>query len=134
MNIAAIIEHEIYRVTELQKTYVAGICSGCVKPCCTRVNYLFCEKDILFFKLSGRRHRWRRQAAAEKGCRFLGSAGCVLDPAARPFICHRYICPDLEKEIKKQDPGIFISLSKKFKALDELRSRMWAEFLEQGMR
>ncbi|MFC1828537.1 hypothetical protein ACFL0O_02875 [Thermodesulfobacteriota bacterium] len=129
----AALEDMLSEVRELQKDFVALICPACPVPCCTKVNYLFCEKDILFFKLSGRNSRRRRKASEKKGCRFLGPDGCILDPKSRPFICHRYICSDLEEEIKKQQPGLLIGLREKFKLIDELRSRMWAAYLEERM-
>ena len=133
LHVVTSIERMLSEVVELQKDYVALICPKCLGPCCAKVNFLFCEKDILFFKLSGRRSRWRREASKKKGCRFLGPDGCILDPKSRPFTCHRYICPDLEKEIKKQQPDLCIALEKKFKAIDELRSQMWAVYLEERM-
>ena len=133
LHVVTSIERLLSEVVKLQKDYVTLICPKCPVPCCTKVNFLFCEKDILFFKLSGRRPRWRREASKKKGCRFLGPDGCILDPKSRPFTCHRYICPDLEKEIKKQQPDLCIALEKKFKAIDELRSQMWAVYLEERM-
>lgn len=133
LHVVTSIERLLSEVVELQKDYVTLICPKCLVPCCTKVNFLFCEKDILFFKLSGRQTRWRREASKKKGCRFLGPGGCILDPKSRPFTCHRYICPDLEKEIKKQQPDLCIALEQKFKSIDKLRSQMWAEYLEERM-
>jgi hypothetical protein len=38
----------------LQQDYVARVCPSCEKPCCTRVQELFDEKDMIFAKASGR--------------------------------------------------------------------------------
>ena len=134
LQIVTEIEAMLCEVARLQKDYVAKICPECADPCCKRVHYLFCEKDILFLKLSGRRARWSRQALKSRGCWFLGPGGCILDPESRPFICHRYICPDLEKEMKKDDPGLLTALHQKFRAIDEMRGQMWAEYLNETMR
>ena len=123
------IEDMLCEVVELQEAYIKALCPACEAPCCTRVRYLFCEKDILFLRLSGRKSRWKREAFQKTGCWFLGPGGCFLDSNSRPFICHRYICPDLEKAMNKDDPGLLISLGEKFKAIDEMRSQMWAEYL-----
>jgi len=121
-------------VVELQKDYVSELCSRCEDPCCNKVHYLFCEKDILFLKVSGRKSKWKREAFKKKGCWFLSSTGCILDSKSRPFICHRYICPDLEDEIKKRDPHLLHVLEEKFKVIDEMRSQLWAEYLEDRMK
>jgi len=127
------LEDMLSEVVDLQKDAVALICPACTVPCCTKVNYLFCEKDILFFKLSGRKPQKRREASKMNGCRFLGPAGCILDPESRPFSCHRYICAALEKEIKNRKPDLLAGLKEKFKIIDELRSQLWAEYLEERM-
>ncbi|MBW2345380.1 MAG: hypothetical protein JRF53_15530, partial [Deltaproteobacteria bacterium] len=100
------IESLLSEIIALQKNYVERICAECEAPCCSRVSYLFSEKDILFLKLSGRERRWKREILKKKGCWFLGDHGCILDPECRPFICHHYICSDLEMEMKRHDPGL----------------------------
>ncbi|MFC1813756.1 hypothetical protein ACFL03_13810 [Thermodesulfobacteriota bacterium] len=124
------IESMLSEVIALQKHYVAEICPECSRPCCTKVHYLFCEKDILFFKLSGRKSRWKRETSKVNGCGFLDSTGCVLDPKSRPFECHRYICADLEKKMRNRKSELFTVLKERFKAIDEMRSQMWSEYLD----
>jgi hypothetical protein len=123
------IEDMLCDVVRLQEPYTKALCPACEAPCCTRVSYLFCEKDILFLRLSGRKTRWKREAFQKAGCWFLGPGGCFLDSKSRPFICHRYICPDLEKAMNKDDPGLLISLEEKFRAIKDMRSKMWTEHL-----
>jgi len=125
------IEDLISEVATLQREYVAQLCFKCGAPCCARVHYLFSEKDILFLRLSGGKQRWRREAMTKKGCWFLGSSGCTLDTKSRPFICHRYICPDLEEEIKRGDSRVMNVLEAKFREIDHLRSQLWAEYLDE---
>ncbi len=127
------IECLLSEIIALQKNYVERICSRCETPCCSRVHYLFNEKDILFLRLSGREKRWKREILKKKGCWFLGEQGCILDPECRPFICHHYICSDLEMEMKRHDPGLLTLLGGKFKVIDEMRSQLWAEYLEEQM-
>jgi hypothetical protein len=118
-------------VAAMQRPHVARICSQCEDPCCNRVHYLFTEKDTLWLTLSGQKRKWRREAVKTKGCWFLGPAGCLLEPAARPFICHRYLCPELEAGMEAQAPGLVAALRKRFKAMDELRSEMWRDYLDE---
>jgi hypothetical protein len=132
-EIVSSMERLLSEVAGLQKNYVERICSECEAPCCSRVSYLFSEKDVLFLKLSGRERRWKREILKKEGCWFLGENGCILDPECRPFICHSYICSDLEKAMGRHDPGLIAFLRTKFKVIDEMRSQLWAEYLEEKM-
>ena len=125
------IEGLLTEAVALQRDYVERICVECEAPCCSRVHYLFNEKDILFLKLSGRKLRWRREIFTEKGCWFLGEQGCILDPGWRPFICHTYICDHLKMDMKRCDSGIIALLEGKFKVIGEMRSQLWAEYLDE---
>jgi len=118
------IEKLLSEVAALQKKYVEEVCPGCENPCCTRVHYIFSQKDLLFLRLSRRKPDWKREFLMTKGCWFLGPTGCTLEPETRPFICHRYICSDLEKMMKTVDPGLRTALEEKFKAIGELRGQM----------
>lgn len=124
------LETLIFEVVALQKDYVEAVCTRCKSPCCERVGYLFGEKDILFLKLTGRKKRWRKNGIRKKGCRFLGSSGCTLEPGSRPFICHHYTCPDLETEMERSESGVLPLLQEKFETINMLRSQMWAEYLD----
>ena len=124
------IESLITEVAQLQRPYVTRVCLRCAKPCCTRVHYLFTEKDILYLKLSGRGQRWRREGFMKMGCWFLGSAGCTLDLHSRPFLCHSYICAALEAAIHESDPMLMDRLRERFRIIGMLRSQMWSEYLE----
>ena len=124
------IETLIFEVAALQKDCAEKVCTHCKAPCCERVGYLFGEKDILFLKLSGRKQKWRKNGRGKKGCRFLGPSGCTLGPGSRPFICHHYICHELEEEMRRSKSGLLPLLHQKFEIIDMLRSQMWAEYLE----
>jgi hypothetical protein len=121
------IEELLSETVDLQKDYVERICARCEAPCCLRVHYLFNKKDILFLRLSGRELIWRRDVFTKKGCWFLGEQGCILEPESRPFICHTYICHDLETEMKRCDPGRIAVLEEKFKTIDQIRRQLRAQ-------
>jgi len=125
------IEGLLSEAVDLQKDCVKRICVECESPCCSRVHYLFNEKDILFLKLSGRKSRWRRELFTRKGCWFVGEQGCTLDPGSRPFICHTYICDNLKMDMIRCDPGLPALLEAKFKIIGEMRSQLWAEYLDE---
>jgi len=117
----------------LQKDSVSVVCPDCDNPCCSRVQHLFDEKDIIYLKLSGQKVNLRKRFKNRKGCRFLSDKGCILKPETRPFACHRYICPKIEREMTRHDPLSIQKLNHKFKIIDDLRSRLWKEYLESGL-
>lgn len=121
----------ISQAAKLQRPYVERVCAGCKDPCCARVHYLYTEKDILYLRLSGRRQTWRREGFMKKGCWFLGPTGCTLDLHSRPFICHSYICPDLETAISEIGPEAITQLREMFRVIGMLRGQMWAEYLDE---
>lgn len=128
------LEALIFEVAALQKDCVEIVCARCKSLCCERVQYLFGEKDVLFLKLSGRKQIWRKNGIQKKGCRLLGPSGCTLELGSRPFICHHYICHDLEAEMQSSNSGLLPLLTEKFETIDMLRSRMWAEYLDERLR
>jgi len=78
--------------------------------------------------LSERRLVWKRDLLTNEGCWFLGEKGCILDPVSRPFICHTYICQDLETEMKRRDPELVADLSERFAIIGRMRTQLRAEF------
>jgi hypothetical protein len=128
------LESLIFEVAALQKDCVEMVCPHCKSPCCERVGHLFGEKDILFLKLSGRKEIWRKNGIRKKGCGLLGPSGCTLGLGSRPFICHHYICDDLEAKMRGLNSGLLPRLQKKFKTIALLRSQMWAEYLDETLR
>jgi hypothetical protein len=129
LKIAKEIDRLLSEVILLQQDYVTRICSACKEPCCRRVQYLFDERDIIFAKVLGRNSAPRRRYNG-KGCQFLSATGCVLAPKARPFVCHRYLCSKLRDEMTRQDSRLLPVMSKKIKILEDLRGRLWEEYLK----
>jgi hypothetical protein len=127
------IEQLLTEVVDLQKPHVQRVCPACQDRCCKRVHYLYSEKDVLFLRLSGRQLKWRRETLKRKGCWFLGPDGCMLDPKSRPFICHSYVCSELEQEMEKEAPGLLAALREKFRAIEELRAQLWTAYLERRL-
>ena len=132
-EIVRAIEKSLREVYDLQEVHVKKVCPVCETSCCSRVTYLFNDKDVLFLRLSGQRSRWSRKALSRKGCWFLGEKGCTIAPCARPFICHTYLCDDLKNQMDRHDPGLTASLEAKFRAIGELRTRLWREYLDHRL-
>jgi len=116
-------------VISLQRDYVVAICSACKEPCCKKVEYLYDERDRIFLKVFlGEDLPRKRQGP--KGCPFLLPGGCRLRPKARPFTCHRYLCPELERAMTQKEPGLPERLRRKFGILEGLRGQLWREYLD----
>ena len=129
LKVAREIDCLLSEVILLQRDYVARICSACEEPCCKRVQYLFDERDIIFARVLGRNGVPRRRYNA-KGCPFLSATGCLLAPKARPFVCNRYLCSKLKEEMARQDPALLPVMSEKIRILEDLRGRLWVEYLK----
>jgi hypothetical protein len=130
LKTATQMDHLLSEVILVQGDYVAKVCSRCEEPCCNRVQHLFDEKDTIFAKVSGRKSVPRRKHQTSKGCPFLSPMGCLLTPKTRPFTCHRYLCSRLKEEMMKHDPGLVVMLTERFRLLEDLRARLWCEYLE----
>lgn len=130
LNIAARIDTLLARVIRLQRDHVQKCCVVCDEPCCKRVTDLFDEKDLIFAWVIGRygapKRRRKRKAP---GCAYLSETGCTLEPRARPFTCHRYLCETLKKEMTRVDAGLVSELEQKFVILEDLRVRLWGAYL-----
>ncbi|MBW1675476.1 MAG: hypothetical protein JRI58_10035 [Deltaproteobacteria bacterium] len=129
LKVARKIDHLLSEVIFLQRDSVVRICSACEAPCCKRVQYLFDEKDLIFAKVL-RRNGVPRRKHKGRGCPFLSPTGCILTPKARPFVCHRYLCSNLKEEMARQDPELPEMMSEKIRMLEDLRGRLWKEYLQ----
>ncbi len=123
-------ERVLSEVMSLQRDHVSSLCSKCKEPCCKRVEYLFDEKDVIFLGAVFGQPAPARVRTGGKGCPYLSSKGCTLEPKKRPFTCHRYLCDDLRREIIRKSVDLLRSLDEKIARLDELRVALWGAYLE----
>ncbi len=123
------IDRLLSEVILLQQDYVARTCPVCDAPCCSRVWLIFDEKDIIFARVFLKREITRRGLIRKRGCPFLSPTGCRLEPKSRPFACHRYLCPSLKEKMAQQEPGLIKGLNQRFCTLEDLRGRLWKEYL-----
>jgi len=119
------IEELLAAVIAIQRPHVLCVCAACPEPCCARVQHLFDEKDIFFLRLSGRKADVKRGSRKGLGCLHHTRTGCSLDPMARPFSCHRYLCEPLAQSIARSGPAILTELHGRLDDLDRLRSLLW---------
>jgi hypothetical protein len=128
------IEQSLIRIAHIQGPYVRRVCPRCEAPCCSRIRYLYDEKDLMFIRISGQKVNPRKRDRHRTGCSFLAHAGCVLEPLARPFTCHRYVCPELEKEMGGKGSPVMVLLSEEIRFIDHLRSALWEAYLEAALK
>lgn len=89
-------------------------CSGCARGhplphgrwdgghCCgTRTENVFTDDEVAALRLAGTTPaRLVPPAGPHEGCAFRGAQGCSLAVADRPDICVRYLCRELEDELR----------------------------------
>lgn len=130
VTVAKEIDRLLCEVIALQKDHVDKVCSACEAPCCTRVDRLFDEKDLVFARALGLNGVPSRRRKGKKGCSHLSPTGCLLEPKTRPFTCHRYLCPELKEDIARKDDALVSMLESKFRILEELRGELLGEFIQ----
>jgi hypothetical protein len=92
-------------------------CTGCAKGhplphglwdgghCCgTRTELVFTDDELAALRIAGTEPSQLLPPAGARtmgGCAFRGADGCSLSAANRPSICVRYICRELEEELRR---------------------------------
>ena len=73
--------------------------------CCgARTEQLFTQPELRALRLAGTRPADMTPPAPcdHAGCAFRGERGCSLDVAHRPSLCVRYVCRELESELRER--------------------------------
>ena len=134
---------EMRRLREALSAALAGVvsCGGCAHGhplphgrwrgghCCgTRTELVFTDDEVAALRLSGTTPaRLLPPAGDVAGCAFRGPEGCSLDVADRPNICVRYVCQELQGELRERGDlreikAIDTALTRAFERLRRLRS------------
>jgi hypothetical protein len=107
-------------------------CGGCARGhppphgrwngghCCGgRTEGVFSDAEVAALRLSGTTpaRLVLPPASDHAGCAFRGPEGCSLDPRDRPALCVRYVCRDLEAELRERG---------RFAAIKALRAELGA--------
>jgi hypothetical protein len=71
--------------------------------CCGgRTEGVFDDDEVAALALAGTRPRDLRVPDGDHaGCAFRGPRGCVLSPVDRPSLCVRFVCRELEAELRE---------------------------------
>jgi hypothetical protein len=100
-----------------------GHCCGC------RTEQVFTDDEVAALRLSGTTPgRLSPPISDHAGCAFRGPEGCSLDVADRPSLCVRYVCRELEDELRERgDLAAIKALSTAIARTLERFSRLRAE-------
>jgi hypothetical protein len=102
--------------------YSGGHCCG------THTTSVFTDEEVVTLRLSGTTPgRLLAPSTDHAGCAFRGPTGCALPAAHRPNICVRFVCIELERELRQRgDLGqvrrACEELARGFRRLLELRA------------
>ena len=133
---------EMRRLREALSAALEGVtsCSGCAHGhplphgrwrgghCCgTRTELVFTDDEVAALRLSGTSPgRLVPPAGDVAGCAFRGPLGCSLDVADRPSLCVRFVCRELQGELRERGDlreikAIDAALTKAFDRFRKLR-------------
>lgn len=87
--------------------------------CCGgRTEELFSDDEVRALRLGGTTPaRLSPPSSDHAGCAFRGPRGCSLDVADRPALCVRYLCRELEEELRRRgDLALLKSLTAELEA------------------
>lgn len=139
------------KLAELRERLTAALaevrsCSGCARghpepfghwpggPCCGGDTHdVFTDDELAALKLSGTtRRRLLPPRSEAAGCAFRGAAGCSLEPRDRPTLCVRFLCRQLESELRERGDlrpvrALQAELTAAFARFSELRASPFPE-------
>lgn len=142
---------EMRRLREELSSALSGVvsCSGCAHGhplpqgrfrgghCCgTRTALVFTDDEVAALRLSGTTPaRLVPPAGDVAGCAFRGPLGCSLEVADRPNICVRFICMELQGELRERGDlreikAIDAALTRAFERFRRLRGERTAAHVE----
>lgn len=94
---------------------------------------VFDDDEVAALALGGTRARHLRTPDGDHaGCAFRGETGCTLDAEDRPSICVRFVCRELEAELREGDRWLAVRaqtkrLEQAFARFSDARDRRLAE-------
>ncbi len=89
-------------------------CAGCLGACCDRGRNHFTLVNLLGFLHAGQP---LPHPDFKAPCPFLGSAGCMIEAALRPFNCITFNCERVEDNLSPMDRQRFYALEKELRGL-----------------
>lgn len=99
------------------------LCEECRGSCCDRGRHHMTLVNLLGYLLLGRRPP---EPDFRRPCPFLGPAGCLLEPARRPFNCVTFICEGVEERLGCTGRETFYALERALRGEYELFDRRYA--------
>ncbi|WP_156360786.1 hypothetical protein [Dethiosulfatarculus sandiegensis] len=126
-----VIQDGILATKNLLDRLCAVTCLRCVEPCCHRARIWADFSDLVFWRLGGvLPPSGQLFFDKHQGCVYLGETGCVLERAARPWVCTWYLCPEQKKLLRSLGPGWVYTWEDSVKRIKTARQRMVEDFIE----
>jgi hypothetical protein len=91
-----------------------GICHQCQGDCCAKGHNHMTLVNLLSF---ARHDVLPPDADFERTCPFLGSHGCDLSVASRPYNCITFICDSIESALNEENKERFYDLDRRLRNL-----------------
>lgn len=83
-----------------------SVCPSCAEVCCRNRFSVHDAYDLACLRLAGEpAPAYRQDIADADPCQFLGSAGCTLSRACRPYRCNWFFCSPLLEHISEALPA-----------------------------
>jgi hypothetical protein len=99
------------------------LCRDCRGSCCDRGRHHTTLVNLLGCLLAGRRPP---KPDFGRPCPFLGPAGCLLEPARRPFNCVTFICEGIEERLGPAGRETFYARERELRGVYEEFDRRYA--------
>ncbi len=107
--------------SELQKLFYQGggaeHCHSCLGECCRKGHNHMTLANLLAYLAAGEDPP---QPDFSKTCPFLGSAGCLIEEAKRPYNCVTFICDKIEDSLSAEQVDTFYLLDRQLRGVYQL--------------
>jgi hypothetical protein len=105
---------------ELDRLFVAiggpQLCTACLGGCCGGAKHHVTLANLLGYLLNGEEPPWPEFS---RTCPFLGSCGCRLPAARRPFNCIIFLCETLDGRLSSEQRRLFVRTERQLRAVYE---------------
>jgi hypothetical protein len=110
---------------------IVETCSDCGGLCCEKGKYHFSVIDLLMYLSTGK--ELFSPSFRDTPCPFLGEAGCLMEPAYRPFTCITFHCERLEVLLAPADLERICHLERCLRVLCRELESLFGRRLMQGL-
>lgn len=123
------IKREIFSLAD--KSDINKTCAACGGLCCETGKYHFSVIDLLIYFSTGT--ELFGPSFREKPCPYLGDAGCLMEPAYRPFTCITFHCEHIESHLASGDLERIGVLERRLRDCCAELERLFGHRMTQGL-